>query len=100
MKYNIKDENMFGINMRASKEASEKLAREAEMANMLHKLNQLDEFSEIKFIDDLYIKGGIKLVGEYIQFVETGKYSYEVLEKMKKWYNHFRYDPSDPYELY
>lgn len=100
MKYNIKDENMFGINMRAAKEASEKLAREAEMANMLHKLTQLDEFSEIKFIDDLYIKGGIKLVGEYIQFVETGKYSYEVLEKMKEWYNHFRYDPSDPYELY
>lgn len=100
MKYNIKDSNMFGVNMRAVKTAAEKLAKEAEMVSAFYKLTEIPEFSEGAFISDLYTSGGIELVSRYVKFVENGEHSYEVLRKIQDWYDHLSYDPSDPHGLY
>ena len=89
MKYNIKNSNEFGINLRAVKSAAEKLAKEAEMVSAFYKLTELSEFSESKFIEDLYVTGGIELVSKYVKFVEDGTYSYEILKKIQEWYAHF-----------
>lgn len=100
MKYNHKNPTTFGINMRAVKDAAEKLAKEAEMVSAFYKLTEVPEFSEGAFISDLYVTGGIELVSRYVKFVEDGTYSHEVLRKMRDWYDHFSSGKFENDDLY
>lgn len=100
MKYNYKNTNQFFVNLKAVNDAAEKLTKEARMASAFYKLVELPEFSEGKFISDLYVSGGLELVSKYIKFVESGEYSNEVTCKFKDWYDNLTYDPADPNRLY
>lgn len=97
MKYNHKNVNEFGINMRAVKSAAEKLTKEASMVSAFYRLTECPEFSEGAFISDLYVSGGIELVAQYVKFIENGTHSYEVLKKINEWYEHFTADENDLY---
>lgn len=81
MKYNYKSQKLFTI----------ELAKEMKIVFAFYRLIEQPGFSEGKFINDLYISGGIELVSKYIKFVETGEHSDELLREMQNWHDNHTY---------